>query len=1216
MYLRWPQLHADINLQRVSNRFLPDGARYSVRPIEREIRKRITAARTLSTGFALSDSKEVDQAPRTRHNSDPKLNQEHGAQASAGSDGSWRSRDLRSSESGRVIVSSCHSQRALTTSAANRKSGGTAFGRGIRQGRSTSKMAPTGAAREQFYFQFITTPTSDTVGTTLLLHFNSKRYIFGSVSEGTQRACIQRGIGLKKVKHIFLSGKVEWRNTGGLIGMILTMADAQAAERESEKLRSASTATSTIVSRISEVSSEQSRSSGDGSLMIHGGENLMQTLACARGFVFRKGMPISVNEFEYSNEVHLGNPTWSDENIQVWAMPIAPSASEPFDSDDMESSDVSAPSPGTKGRKRSHDQFKREDDESIAPSSPGQHLRHQELRQSIVSDMFNSEWNRDALFEMPLADVKMPAALFVRDPETKKIVNYSGPKPGGEVPLPDIKILVRNPWPGALIEDLPPLRDLGFKTATSYIVQGYPQRGKFDPKKAKALGVPRGPLYSSLAAGNSVVLENGTIVSPDMVLGPTKPGRGIAIVELPSKRYVANLISRPEWTSEQIRNGIAAICWILAPGVGRSLELKKFMESTPSVEHIVSSADVNPNYLALDSSAASAIRLSRICKSYFPVPVHDNVTVPQLQLPHSKAHRLSGFTAADRGLKIQVEPEFQIRKDEIPPLLNTAEVVRNLPPKVEQYATLAREQIAAELGFPNNSDYAGECKDPLFDPEIITLGTGSALPSKYRNVSATLLRTGEYGNFLFDCGENTIGQLQRIFDGPTLAKVLMNLKFIWLSHLHADHHLGTVSVLTAQRHAFLVEARKLGEQSIDEAPEIHQRVVVASGSRILKFLEEYESVETLGNIQQLLCQAYEAPISDNSEEKTKSVLKQLGMKYLGTTSVEHCTGAQAISIKFANGFKFSYSGDCRPSVAFAKLGKGSDILVHEATFDDDMEGDALAKKHCTTGEALGVAAKMEAKNVILTHFSQRYQKLPVMENVKLPSSPEEPPKRSAGESPALLGEHGETRMATLDASPASDSKLTAGSKALLEMAGLDASMSHVPKLNMNICVAFDYMRVRVSDIKHMQKFTPALAALFQAEQMKQFNDDATPQAKSDTINRAKGSKRSQQSTNVGKNGSQKTGLEGGIPRHPNGSMKEQKEGKKTEPKQEESPSFKIRRIQIDKPDGEMNEGDNPSLNVRRVSTDNSYSNVVVIPTVDGPTSECLPPSEIEPNHPP
>lgn len=50
--------------------------------------------------------------------------------------------------------------------------------------------------------------------------------------------------------------------------------------------------------------------------------------------------------------------------------------------------------------------------------------------------------------------------------------------------------------------------------------------------------------------------------------------------------------------------------------------------------------------------------------------------------------------------------------------------------------------------------------------------------------------------------------------------------------------------------------------------------------------------------------------------------------------------------------------------------------MHEATFDDSMEEDAMKKKHSTVGQALDIARRMRARQVVLTHFSQRYPSLP------------------------------------------------------------------------------------------------------------------------------------------------------------------------------------------------------------------------------------------------
>jgi ribonuclease Z len=60
-----------------------------------------------------------------------------------------------------------------------------------------------------------------------------------------------------------------------------------------------------------------------------------------------------------------------------------------------------------------------------------------------------------------------------------------------------------------------------------YRLEEHPRPGKFRPAAAKASGVPEGPLWGKLQAGQSVTLENGITVAPDQVLGPPRPGRHI-----------------------------------------------------------------------------------------------------------------------------------------------------------------------------------------------------------------------------------------------------------------------------------------------------------------------------------------------------------------------------------------------------------------------------------------------------------------------------------------------------------------------------------------------------------------------------------------------------------------------------------------------------------------------------------------------------------------
>ncbi len=51
--------------------------------------------------------------------------------------------------------------------------------------------------------------------------------------------------------------------------------------------------------------------------------------------------------------------------------------------------------------------------------------------------------------------------------------------------------------------------------------------GRFYPEKAEELGVPKGPLWSKLQRGKPVTLQDGRVVTSEMVLGQPRPGRKV-----------------------------------------------------------------------------------------------------------------------------------------------------------------------------------------------------------------------------------------------------------------------------------------------------------------------------------------------------------------------------------------------------------------------------------------------------------------------------------------------------------------------------------------------------------------------------------------------------------------------------------------------------------------------------------------------------------------
>lgn len=63
--------------------------------------------------------------------------------------------------------------------------------------------------------------------------------------------------------------------------------------------------------------------------------------------------------------------------------------------------------------------------------------------------------------------------------------------------------------------------------AVAYSLIEKQRPGKFNKPKALKMGIPEGPLFSKLQKGKKIKLDDGREITPDMVLGPARPGRKI-----------------------------------------------------------------------------------------------------------------------------------------------------------------------------------------------------------------------------------------------------------------------------------------------------------------------------------------------------------------------------------------------------------------------------------------------------------------------------------------------------------------------------------------------------------------------------------------------------------------------------------------------------------------------------------------------------------------
>ncbi len=125
------------------------------------------------------------------------------------------------------------------------------------------------------------------------------------------------------------------------------------------------------------------------------------------------------------------------------------------------------------------------------------------------------------LFRSQPLDVYCPAGERERLEAYLKIPHYTLSfevrihelNPGDEVRSPGYRVVT-----AAVDHPVPSL-------AYAYLED--PRPGKFDMKRAEALGMKSGPDFSKLKAGLNVKLKDGSTVKPDDVMGSSRPGRKI-----------------------------------------------------------------------------------------------------------------------------------------------------------------------------------------------------------------------------------------------------------------------------------------------------------------------------------------------------------------------------------------------------------------------------------------------------------------------------------------------------------------------------------------------------------------------------------------------------------------------------------------------------------------------------------------------------------------
>jgi len=266
--------------------------------------------------------------------------------------------------------------------------------------------------------------------------------------------------------------------------------------------------------------------------------------------------------------------------------------------------------------------------------------------------------------------------------------------------------------------------------------------------------------------------------------------------------------------------------------------------------------------------------------------------------------------------------------------------------------------------------------------KITFLGTSSMVPTKERNHPSILISHNKE-NILIDCGEGTQRQLKIASINPC------KINKILITHLHNDHVLGLPGLLqTLQTQNYSKTIEIYGPSKITsfikQLKELFNVKLPTKTTEIKKpiFFENKEiQLKALKMKHNTTCLAYS--ISEKDKRKINlSYTKKFGLTkhpLLGelqrgktiTFKGKKLTPEKAT--KLIKGKKITVIYDTVKNPNMIKIAKDSDVLITESTYASNLEDKAKEYFHLTAKQAAEIAKKSNSKQLILTHFSQRYK---------------------------------------------------------------------------------------------------------------------------------------------------------------------------------------------------------------------------------------------------
>ncbi|PRD49154.1 ribonuclease Z [Sphingobacterium haloxyli] len=275
--------------------------------------------------------------------------------------------------------------------------------------------------------------------------------------------------------------------------------------------------------------------------------------------------------------------------------------------------------------------------------------------------------------------------------------------------------------------------------------------------------------------------------------------------------------------------------------------------------------------------------------------------------------------------------------------------------------------------------------------EVLILGNSSATPMYGRHPTSQVLNFNEQ-LFLIDCGEGTQMQLFRYgIKGSRISH-------IFISHLHGDHYLGLVGLLSSQH--LMGRQRELHLYGPPALKEIIDLQFKHSDTRLryplvfhptnesrqeLIFENTQLSVSSFPLRHRIACTGFRFNEKVRSASLKKEQVEKLnipvpylrllkkGIDYVADDGTVH--GAKDLTYPPSRPRSYGYCSDTVMDQGYFEAISEVDLLYHEATFLHDRVERAKETFHTTSLEAAQVAQTVGAKKLLLGHFSARYKDL-------------------------------------------------------------------------------------------------------------------------------------------------------------------------------------------------------------------------------------------------